>query len=156
MLVDGPVVDDVARHFGMRWQEVTGERLALPEPAEPTGDVTVQLVRTVPERVYRSLPLGDFSILEAYVGALRAARTLVYLENQFLWSSEIVEILADLLRRPPTDAFRLVVVLPAHPSTGADDTRGQLAVLSDADVDGRLLCSTLVARGKEAVEQVYV
>ena len=156
MLAKGPVVEEVARHFGMRWQEVTGERFATPEPVEPAGDVTVQLARTVPERVYGSVPLGDFSILEAYVGALRAARTLVYLENQFLWSSEIVEILADLLRRPPSDEFRMVVVLPAHPSTGADDTRGQLAVLSEADVDKRLLCCTLVARGNGATEGVYV
>jgi phosphatidylserine/phosphatidylglycerophosphate/cardiolipin synthase-like enzyme len=156
MLVEGPVVADVAHHFGMRWWEVTGERLPTPDPPEPAGDFTVQVARTVPERVYGSLPLGDFSILEAYVGALRAARTLVYLENQFLWSSEIVEILADLLRRPPSDEFRMVVVLPAHPSTGADDTRGQLAVLSDADVDRRLLCCTLVARGNGATEAVYV
>lgn len=156
MLAEGPVVADVARHFAMRWQEVTGERVPTPDAPEPAGEVRVQAARTVPERVYGSLPLGDFSILEAYVGALRGARNLVYLENQFLWSSEIVEILADLLRRPPSDAFRMVVVLPAHPSTGADDTRGQLAVLSDADVDGRLLCSTLVAREEEAVEQVYV
>ena len=156
MLAAGPVVDDVARHFAMRWEEVTGERLETAEPADRAGDVTVQLARTVPERVYRSLPLGDFSILEAYVGALRAARTLVYLENQFLWSSEIVEILADRLRKPPSDEFRMVVVLPAHPSTGADDTRGQLAVLSEADVDGRLLCCTLVARGSGATQPVYV
>jgi phosphatidylserine/phosphatidylglycerophosphate/cardiolipin synthase-like enzyme len=156
MLVEGPVAEDVARHFGMRWLEVTGERLAMPAPAEPAGDITVQVARTVPERVYRSLPLGDFSILEAYVGALRAARTLVYLENQFLWSSEIVQILADRLRTPPSDEFRMVVVLPGHPSTGADDTRGQLAVLSEADVDERLLCCTLVARGNGATESVYV
>jgi phosphatidylserine/phosphatidylglycerophosphate/cardiolipin synthase-like enzyme len=152
----GPVVEDVACHFGMRWQEVTGERLATAEPVEPEGDVAVQVARTVPERVYRSLPLGDFSILEAYVGALRAARTLVYLENQFLWSSEIVEILVDRLRRPPSDEFRMVVVLPAHPNTGTDDTRGQLAVLTEADVDRRLLCCTLVARGSGATEPVYV
>jgi phosphatidylserine/phosphatidylglycerophosphate/cardiolipin synthase-like enzyme len=156
MLAEGPVVEDIARHFAMRWSEVTGERLAALEPAERAGAVTVQLARTVPERVYRSVPLGDFSVLEAYAGALRAARTLVYLENQFLWSSEIVEILADRLRRPPSDEFRMVVVLPAHPSTGADDTRGQLAVLSEADVDRRLLACTLVARGNGATEAVYV
>ena len=156
MLAEGPVVEDVARHFGMRWHEVTAERLPTPEAPEAVGNVTVQVARTVPERVYGSLPLGDFSILEAYVGALRAARSLVYLENQFLWSSEIVEILADRLRKPPSDEFRMVVVLPAHPNTGADDTRGQLAVLSEADVDGRLLCCTLVARGGGATEAVYV
>jgi len=50
----------------------------------------------------------------------------------------------------------MVVVLPAHPSTGADDTRGQLGVLSEADVDRRLLACTLVARGSGAPEAVYV
>lgn len=140
----------------MRWFEVTGERLVVGAPGEHAGDLTVQVARTVPERIYDTVPRGDFSILEAYVGALRAARSLVYLENQFLWSSEIVEILADKLRNPPSDEFRMVVVLPAHPSTGADDTRGQLAVLSAADVDRRLLACTLVARGSGAAEAVYV
>jgi phosphatidylserine/phosphatidylglycerophosphate/cardiolipin synthase-like enzyme len=50
----------------------------------------------------------------------------------------------------------MVIVLPGHPSTGADDTRGQLGVLSGADVDGRLLCCTLVARGSGMAEAVYV
>ena len=134
-LSEGPIVGDVAMHFAMRWREVTGEQLPPAPPAARKGDLGVQLARTVPEHVYDAVPRGDFSILEAYVGALRAARRLVYLENQFLWSSEIIEVLAGLLRNPPTDAFRMLVVLPAHPSTGADDTRGQLAVLSAADVD---------------------
>jgi phosphatidylserine/phosphatidylglycerophosphate/cardiolipin synthase-like enzyme len=156
-LSEGPIVGDVAMHFAMRWREVTGEQLPPAAPAARKGDLRVQLARTVPEHVYDAVPRGDFSILEAYVGALRAARRLVYLENQFLWSSEIIEVLAGLLRNPPTDAFRMLVVLPAHPSTGADDTRGQLAVLSAADVDRRLLACTLIARGEDgAAEGVYV
>jgi len=156
MLAEGPVVRDVGAHFAMRWFEVTGERLVVGAPGEHAGALTVQVARTVPEGIYDTVPRGDFSIVEAYVGALRAARSLVYLENQFLWSSEIVEILADKLRNPPSDEFRMVVVLPAHPSTGADDTRGQLGVLSAADVDRRLLACTLVARGSGAAEAVYV
>ena len=156
MLAEGPIVEDVASHFAMRWHEVTDERLAPHGRVDRSGDLTVQLARTVPEGIYRSVPRGDFSILEAYAGALRAAQTLVYLENQFLWSSEIVEILAGLLRNPPSDAFRMVVVLPARPTTGADDTRGQLAVLSEADLDRRLLACTLVAHGNGGVQGVYV
>ena len=49
----------------------------------------------------------------------------------------------------------MVVVLPAHPSTGGDDTRGQLAVLSEADIDGRLLAARSL-RGATAREPVYV
>ena len=35
---------------------------------------------------------GEFGILEAYERALRSAQHLIYLENQFLWSSEIAQI----------------------------------------------------------------
>jgi phosphatidylserine/phosphatidylglycerophosphate/cardiolipin synthase-like enzyme len=144
----GPAVTDVADHFRLRWQEVTGEQLpALPVP-EAAGEIELQVVRTVPERIYRRLPRGEFGILESYLRALRSARELVYLENQFLWSPEVVEVLEDKLRNPPTDGFRLVVVLPAKPNNGNDDTRGQLGVLAAADGGAdRLLACTLFQRG---------
>jgi len=154
--LEGPVVADVAEHFTLRWREVTGESLPAPRVAEPAGETEVQLLRTVPERIYDALPRGDFRILESYAGALRGAQRLVYLESQFLWSPELVAILADKLRRPPSDAFRLVVVLPARPNDGADDTRGQLGVLAAADDGaGRFLACTLRQRG-EPRRWVYV
>ena len=139
---EGPVVADVHAHLAQRWLEVTGERLGQPPPAEPRGASRVQFVRTVPNGVYRSLPRGDFRILEAYVRALRSATRLVHLESQFFWSTEVVEILVDKLRHPPSDEFRVVLVLPAKPNNGADDTRGQLGVLVDSDSEGRLLACT--------------
>ena len=66
-----------------------------------------QIVRTVPEKLYEFEPRGDFRIIEAYLRALRSARHLVYLENQLPWSPEIVNILADKLRRPPTAGRRV-------------------------------------------------
>ena len=84
-----------------------------------------------PEKLYEFAPRGDFRIIEAYLRALRSAQQLVYLENQFLRSPEIVNILADKLRRPPADEFRLVIMLPGRPNTGEDDTRGQLALLAE-------------------------
>src|SRR5207244_247023 len=83
--LEGPVVADVADHFALRWREVTGEPLPPVEAPGAAGELEVQAVRTVPEKIYRSLPRGDFRILESYVRALRSARRLVYLENQFLW-----------------------------------------------------------------------
>ena len=62
----------------------------------------------------RSLPRGDFSVLESYVGAIRSAERFVYIENQFLWSPEIVELLAEKLRNPPRDDFRILVLLPVE------------------------------------------
>src|SRR5207247_420396 len=82
--------------------------------------------------------------------ALRGAERLIYLESQFLWSPELVHMLAEKLRRPPSDDFRLVVVLPAHPKNGQEDTRGQLGVLADADGGtGRFLPCTLWQPGAE-------
>jgi phosphatidylserine/phosphatidylglycerophosphate/cardiolipin synthase-like enzyme len=155
--IEGPAVSDVAEHFRMRWWEVTGETLPAPAPAGPAGPVELQVVRTVPNGIYRSLPSGDFRILESYLRALRSARRLVYLENQFLWSPEIVDVLADKLRNPPGDDFRLLVVLPSKPNSGADDSRGQVSALIDADDGaGRFLACALFARDRERGDPVYV
>jgi phosphatidylserine/phosphatidylglycerophosphate/cardiolipin synthase-like enzyme len=156
--VEGPVARDAAGHYRLRWHEVTGETIGPAQTvSRDDGPVEAQFVRTVPEGIYRALPRGEFSILEAYLGALRAAEHLIYLENQFLWSSEVVAILRDKLLHPPTDAFRLVVVLPSRPNSGADDTRGQLGVLTEADDKaGRLLACTLYAPGGPEAQKVYV
>ena len=152
----GPARADVADHFRLRWHEVTGESLPAGDPPEPAGNLDVQIVRTVPEKVYDALPKGDFRILESYLRALRSAERLVYLENQFLWSPEIVDVLADKLRNPPTDEFRVLAILPANPKSGAEDSRGQIAVLVDADGgEGRFLACTLHQRGQGG-RPVYV
>jgi phosphatidylserine/phosphatidylglycerophosphate/cardiolipin synthase-like enzyme len=66
-------------------------------------------------------------------------------------------VLREKLVRPPTPDFRLVLVLPAKPDSGADDTRGQLGTLVQADGDGdRLLACTLYAIGGEKDWQIYV
>ena len=153
----GPVVADVGEHFALRWQELTGERLQVPSPPGPAGEHAVQLVRTVAEGMYERLPHGEFSILESYTRALRSAEHLIYIENQFLWAPEIVTILADKLRNPPHPDFRLVIVLPAKPNNGGDDTLGQLAVLNDADAGhGRLLAASVRSLGLGRDDPLYV
>jgi phosphatidylserine/phosphatidylglycerophosphate/cardiolipin synthase-like enzyme len=153
----GPAVADVAAHFAMRWREVSGEQLSVAPAPPPAGRSTVQVVRTVAEDMYDSLPRGDFRILESYVRALRSARELIYLENQFLWSPEIVALLAAKLRDPPSDDFRLVLVLPRRANNGQDDTKGQLGRLIDAD-DGRdrMLAATLRSRSANRSDPLYV
>jgi phosphatidylserine/phosphatidylglycerophosphate/cardiolipin synthase-like enzyme len=140
----GPAVADVGAHFALRWRELTGETVPEPPPPAPCGEHTVQVVRTVSEVMYDTVPQGDFRVLESYIRALRSAREFVYLENQFLWAPEIVELLAAQLRDPPQDSFRLVVVLPFKANNGQDDTTGQLGRLLAADSGaGRLLAATL-------------
>ncbi|MBV8480530.1 MAG: phosphatidylserine/phosphatidylglycerophosphate/cardiolipin synthase family protein [Actinobacteria bacterium] len=159
MRIEGPVVADVAEHFRLRWRAVAGD-VERPVVSGAAGGRTVQLVRTVPERVYPALERGEFTILESYLRALRSAERLVYIESQFLWSSEVVAVLAEKLRNPPRDEFRVVVVLPSKPNNGGEDTRGQIGVLVDADVEcgdgtSRFLACTLYQPGRGGV-RVYV
>jgi phosphatidylserine/phosphatidylglycerophosphate/cardiolipin synthase-like enzyme len=154
--LQGPVVDEVSEHFRFRWHAVTGERIEAAPPAPAAGRLELQIVRTVPEKIYDELPRGEFTICEAYLGALRSAERLIYIENQFLWSSEVVRILVDKLRHPPSDEFRILLVLPAHPNNGGDDTRGQLGVLAEADGDARRALACTVYAGSERPERVYI
>ena len=156
----GPAVADVARHFALRWGEVTGHVPPIPsEHAQPSYEdgVDVQVLRTVPEGTYTFAPHGEFTILDAYLRALRSAERFIYLENQFLWSPEVVDVLADRLEHPPCDEFRILLLLPTKPSNGSDTTRGQIGRLLDADARGkRLLATTLSANGGDETSAVYV
>ncbi|MFL5824101.1 MAG: phospholipase D-like domain-containing protein [Solirubrobacteraceae bacterium] len=153
----GPAVRDVAAHFALRWRELTGEELPLPAEPAPAGEHTVQVVRTVAEGMYDRVPRGDFRILESYMRAIRNAERYIYLENQFLWSPEIVSRLAEKLRQPPCDEFRLVIVLPSRANNGQDDTKGQLSVLESADDGaGRLSVATLRSLSGTRDDRLYV
>ena len=132
----GPAVADVAdalpRCAGTR---STGEQ--LPAPSTAAGSRATSSCRSCarcPEKIYDALPRGEFSILEATCAALRSAERLIYLENQFLWSPEIVAVLADKLRSPPSDDFRLLVAAARPSRTTATTTRAASSgVLAAAD-----------------------
>lgn len=153
----GPVVQDVADNFAFRWHAVTGERLPKVEPAPAAGPIEAQIVRTMPDQMYRQRPQGDFRILESYLAALESAQRFIYLENQYLWSPEILAVLRRKVSDPPSHDFRLLLLLPSKASTGSDDTRGQLGTLLQADDGrGRLLACTLYAPGPDRDWPVYV
>ena len=155
--IEGPAVADVGEHFRMRWCEVTGETLDAVRPSTAAGNVELQIVRTIPEHIYDAEPKGDFGILESYLRGLKAAQRFIYLENQFLWSPEIEAVLLDKIENPPNPDFRIVLVLPAKPNSGSDDTRGMLACLIEADDDdGRVLACTLYARSEHHTDPVYI
>jgi phosphatidylserine/phosphatidylglycerophosphate/cardiolipin synthase-like enzyme len=155
----GPAVADVGEHFRVRWCELTGEELPQAAPPPPAGDTTVQVLRTVQEDMYDSIPTGEFRIFESYLRAFRSARELIYIENQFLWSPELVSVIADKLRDPPTPDFRVVIVLPAKANNGAEDSRGQVRVLLDADDGGqRMLAATTrsLSPSRDRADPLYV
>ncbi|WP_326586926.1 phospholipase D family protein [Streptomyces sp. NBC_01294] len=133
----GPVVGDVEAVFRERWQDPSPlsrsplSRLRSlvhrddtvadtlpPQTAdpEPCGAHTVQVLRTYPNRLLRGYPFapdGERSIARGYHKALRRARSLIYLEDQYLWSPRVVDCFAEALRRHPR--LRLISVIPAVP-----------------------------------------
>ncbi|MDQ6836478.1 MAG: phospholipase D family protein [Actinomycetota bacterium] len=157
--IHGPAVADVAAHFRVRWLELTGEQLPVTPPPAPAGQTTVQVLRTVAEGMYEHFPKGVFRIFESYMRVLSSAQELIYLENQFLWSPELVAVIAEKLRHPPSPDFRVVILLPAKANNGADDTQGQLSVLTEADNgQGRLLGVTIrsLSEHHDRADPLYV
>ena len=60
-------------------------------------------------------------------------------------------------RRPPSDDFRVLVLLPARANDGADISRGQVAALIHAaDETTRFLACTIYARERNLRDPVYV
>ena len=155
--LQGPAVADVAAHFAMRWRELTGEQLEDTQAPAPAGNSTVQVTRTVANAMYDAIPRGDFGIFETYLAAIESAERFIYLENQFLWSPEIVARLAAKLRQPPSDDFRIVALLPSRANNGQDDTSGQLGVLLDADAGHeRVLATTIRSLSGRRDDRLYV
>ena len=145
-------------HFTRRWNEVTGEQLAAAGRSRRRR-ATWTSRSCAPSRRRRTgfAPRGEFTILEAYLRALRSAERFIYLENQFLWSPEVVDVLADKLARPAVRRLPDPARAPGQARNGADTTRGQLGRLLDADAGaGRLLATTITAHHDGRSAPVYV
>lgn len=144
--VRGPAVPDLATVFRERWDDPTNAdshnplawrrdtwkhaRLnptplppPLPAPA-PAGRQTVQMLRTYPaiRPPYDFAPNGERSIVRGYSKAIQHATGLIYVEDQYMWSSDVARLLAGALRANP--GLHLVVIVPHVP-----DQEGALAVL---------------------------
>lgn len=133
--IEGEAVADVERNFRQRWSATTGdEQLPHRDPVcEPTWQTAVQIVRTIPKKVYPFAPQGEFGIFHAYIHAIRQARRFIYLENQYLWSEEIMEELIAVMNRQQRDPLRIVIVLPARAYSGAWDNDKHVEKLRDVD-----------------------
>jgi phosphatidylserine/phosphatidylglycerophosphate/cardiolipin synthase-like enzyme len=137
--VRGPAVHDLEHTFRERWYgssildlpspvrqlydrayhmgATTSRPLPEPTPADEArrGPHTVQVLRTYPARLrrYPFAPHGERSIAHAYRRAVARARRLVYLEDQYLWSRPVAEIIAAALRDQPD--LHVVAVVPRYP-----------------------------------------
>jgi phosphatidylserine/phosphatidylglycerophosphate/cardiolipin synthase-like enzyme len=98
----------------------------LPEqPPDPParGTLAVQVLRTYPAMrpPYGFAPLGEQSIARGYTKAIKRARRLIYIEDQYLWSAEVADLFARALRANPE--LHLIAVVPRHP-----DVDGKLSL----------------------------
>jgi phosphatidylserine/phosphatidylglycerophosphate/cardiolipin synthase-like enzyme len=159
LMLRGPAVADVETTFRERWEDpapltrnpinVISERIhhddcspgelppRLPDPA-PAGTAQVQILRTYANRRpgYPFAPQGERSVARAYQKVVPRAEQLIYVEDQYLWSSEIVRCFADSLRR--NTRLHLIAVIPHHP-----------------DQDGRVSKPPNLVGRRQALDDLY-
>jgi phosphatidylserine/phosphatidylglycerophosphate/cardiolipin synthase-like enzyme len=135
--IHGPAIGDIEFSFRERWNDPTpvslnpAYRLAdalrkhdddaasnLPaQTADPaaTGTASVQVLRTYPARkpAFPFAPQGERSIARAYRKAVGRAHRLIYLEDQYLWSDEIVSCFANALQN--NSDLHIIAVVPRFP-----------------------------------------
>ncbi|MBQ1089368.1 phospholipase D-like domain-containing protein [Streptomyces sp. B93] len=109
--VFGPAVGQIWQSLVQRWNDPTPpSRIDAPPvpvpqseaPGPPTrsGTQAVQVLRTLTcKGVYSFLPGGEFTVTAAYRKAIRRARHYIYIEDQYLWPSPLVEDLRDAAGR---------------------------------------------------------
>lgn len=113
-----------------------------PEWAFVNGETPqdVQVLRTYPRRrltPYPFAPKGERSIARGYLKALRHARHLIYVEDQYLWSAEVIGPFAEALRRNPE--LRMIAVVPLYPDSAS-------RVVADAQAYGRFKALRVLSR----------
>jgi len=152
----GPVVGDLLRTFVERWDDphpldrrtpyrMVLQRLArmprhprplpeaFPDPP-PAGPHAVQVLRTYGRKRpgYPFAPDGERSVARAYAKAFALARSLIYVEDQYLWSGVVARHLSRALERSPD--LRVIAVVPRYPDddgrlTGPPNRLGQLRAM---------------------------
>ena len=156
--IEGEAVADVEHNFRQRWQAVSGDdTLPHREPAyDDSWQTPVQIVRTIPRGVYDFAPRGEYGIHHAYTRALRQARRLIYLENQYLWSPDVIDALIAAMSKQRDEPLRIVIVLPARAYTGKWDNDQHVQKLREVD-NGRGIVSVYCpyASGPNAGTQAF-
>jgi phosphatidylserine/phosphatidylglycerophosphate/cardiolipin synthase-like enzyme len=135
LAVQGPAVGDLEFCFRERWDDRSPlsrdplgilhdllrqtDRRASTLPAmtadpEPRGTHAVQVLRTYARRHggYPFAPEGERSVARGFRKAIQRARRLIYIEDQFVWSTEIAKVFADALQASPS--LQLIVLLPRY------------------------------------------
>lgn len=102
------ILHDLLRHTDRRASALP------PMPPDPPsrGTHSVQVLRTYARRHggYPFAPQGERSIARGFRKAIRRARRLIYIEDQFLWSKDVAQTFAEALLAHPD--LHLIAVVP--------------------------------------------
>ncbi|HUF28753.1 MAG TPA: phospholipase D-like domain-containing protein [Gemmatimonadaceae bacterium] len=123
--VTGPVVDGLDAMFCELWNDapvVSADETRPLAPhrtpaSMPSVGGALRLVRTLSPGASPGMPEGATEILDACLDAIDSARSLIYIEQQYLSARPVVAALAAALRREP--ALEIVAVLNQNPDITA-------------------------------------
>jgi phosphatidylserine/phosphatidylglycerophosphate/cardiolipin synthase-like enzyme len=123
--ITGPVAGGLDRLFCDLWNEasvIVGDRNRDLTPhrssdADQGQRRRLRLVRTLPRGGVSGMPDGATEILDACLDGIGRARSLIYIEHQYLSARPVVAALADALRRAPT--LEIIAVLNQNPDITA-------------------------------------
>lgn len=111
--VTGPAAGDLDAVFRLHWDHCGPADLPKRKPDTATGTIPAQVTRTLHGARYTGLPQGETGIFESYRRALAAAEDFVYLENQYLTSTAVVDDLVAALHR--SERLQVIALLNSRP-----------------------------------------
>ena len=100
----------------LRGADLSADRLPDQPPDPPQcGPLAIQVLRTYPAMrpAYGFARMGEQTVARGYTKAIKRARRLIYLEDQYLWSKEVAQLFADALRQ--NHDLHLIAVVPRYP-----------------------------------------
>ncbi|HEV7388449.1 MAG TPA: phospholipase D-like domain-containing protein [Gemmatimonadaceae bacterium] len=123
LALQGQVVGEIAATFVSLWNgaEHRDNREDLPTTQPPSrrssAARSIEVVTTEPRSSRKKLQPGSVGTLNALLDAIRNARSLIYIEHQYLSSRPIVAALREVLEIQP--ALEIILVLNQNPDVTA-------------------------------------
>lgn len=126
--IEGPEVQQLETIFAELWngagrgstadsQDDDESHLPFVGPRRDRQSKSLRVVRTLPRRVLPHAPDGVTEALDALLEGIERARSLIYIEHQYLTARPVVAAILRALRRSPD--LEIVIVLNQNPDLTA-------------------------------------
>ena len=134
--VRGPVVRRLESHFAELWNDADATvapdaidedpvRLTHARCDGDAGEHAVRMVRTLPRRALRDAPHGATEVLDALLDGIARARSLIYIEHQYLSPAAVAALVRALRARAAISrSSSCSTRIPTSPRIAAGRTRG--------------------------------